>query len=147
VLTQLELLDVGAEKFVPRSFAPKAVSKDRSSFIFQTWRLEPATDVFRPITRKLLDFSRRRIRFAFAPATEEGAVVVERTTFAVPPAALAADEVIVRPVAVRATAAMMDERRRTQNSCGWSDMDNPSKTGLLNSKQKVQTPWVNHMFC
>jgi hypothetical protein len=26
----------------------------------------------------------------------------------------------VRPVAVNATTAMMDERRRTQNSCGWS---------------------------
>jgi hypothetical protein len=92
-------------------------------------------------------FARRTVREALAAAIEEGAAVVERFTVAVPLAALAADEVIVRPVAVRATAAMMDERRRTQNSCGWSDMDNPSKTGLVNSKQKVQTPWVNHMFC
>jgi hypothetical protein len=65
------------------------------------------------------------MRFAFAPVIDEGAVVVERTTFAAPPAALAADEVIVRPVAATASETKMDERRRTQNSCGWSDMDNP----------------------
>lgn len=60
------------------------------------------------------------MRVAFAPVIEEGAVVVERTTFAVPPAALAADDVIVRPVAATASETKMDERRRTQNSCGWS---------------------------
>jgi hypothetical protein len=98
---------------------------------------EPATEVFRPRTKKLLDFSRRKIRFAFAPAIDEGAVAVERTTFAVPPAAETADDVNVRPVAAMATAAKMDVRRRTQNSCGWSDMDNPSKTGLLYCKRKV----------
>jgi hypothetical protein len=71
--------------------------------------------------------------------TAAGAIAAAVFLVSVPEAALAADEVIVRPVAVKATAAMMDERRRTQNSCGWSDMDNPSKTGLLNSKQKVQS--------
>ena len=76
------------------------------------------------------------MRFAFAPVIDEGAVVVERTTFAAPPAALAADEVIVRPVAATASETNMDERRRTQNSCGWSDKDNPQKRDFSTVNEK-----------
>jgi hypothetical protein len=76
------------------------------------------------------------MRLAFAP--ESGEVVVDRVIVGAPPSADATDGEKVRPVAVMATAAMMDERRRTQNSCGWSDMDNPSKTGLQYCKRKVQ---------
>jgi hypothetical protein len=56
-----------------------------------------------------------------------------------PPAADATDGEKVRPVAVMATAAMMDERRRTQNSCGWSDKDNPLKRDFLTVNEKSIT--------
>jgi hypothetical protein len=114
VETQTELLDVGEENFAPRSLAPNAVSKVRSSFIFQMWKLDPATELLRPRTKKLFDFSRRSIRLASAPAS--GEVVVDRVVVAVPPAACATEVEKIRPGATTDRDINRDEIRRTMAS-------------------------------
>jgi hypothetical protein len=55
-----------------------------------------------------------------ALGTAAGATVVERFTDTVPLAADATVDVNVRPEMATAAEMKMDERRRTQNSCGWS---------------------------
>jgi hypothetical protein len=100
--------------------------------------LAPAEVESIPATKNEFVLLRRTIRKMVAFGTAVGATMATVLVVASPPAADATDGEKVRPVAVMATAAMMDERRRTQNSWGWSDMDNPSKTGLQYCKRKVQ---------
>lgn len=146
-VTQFELLEDGAEKLVPRSIAPNDESNERSSLTFHTYMLEPATETLRPTARKLLDFSSRANRSGVAFAAPDGAKVADRVMAAVPPAALATVDVIVRPVAATASETKMDERRRTQNSCGWSKVWKTLFEGLKYCKPTVQTMCPIVDFC
>ena len=81
----------------------------------------PAVDASIPATKNEFVLLRRTIfkMVAFGTALGETAAVVFTVAFPV----LAADALLavsVRPEMATAAEMNMDERRRTQNSCGWS---------------------------
>jgi hypothetical protein len=88
--------------------------------------LAPAVVELMPTTKNEFVLLRRAIRKMVAFGTTDGATVATDLVVASPPAAETGADAKVRPVAVNATTAMMDERRRTQNSCGWSDNGQPA---------------------
>ena len=83
----------------------------------------PAAEAFMPATKKELVLFKRTIRKTVAFGTALGATDAAGAIFtvALPPVfAEAPVAVSVRPEMATAAEMNMDERRRTQNSCGWS---------------------------
>jgi hypothetical protein len=86
----------------------------------------PAVAASIPATKNELVLLRRTIRKVVAFGTALGATDAMVLTVAFPLVeADAPVEVSVRPEMATAAEMNMDERRRTQNSCGWSDNGQP----------------------